>query len=147
DACPLVTARAGNVVGGGDWSPFRIVHDVVEAAAAGRAVALRYPRARFARRLSDAGACDGSGAELGSGGAQFRARSASWSGLSLPTGVDSRPGVRTSANIRAKRRCSRSMRPERGGSSAGGRCFRWMTPYGGLPTGTGHSGTGRTSAL
>jgi CDP-glucose 4,6-dehydratase len=45
DACPIVTARAGNVVGGGDWSPFRIVHDVVEAAEAGRAVVLRYPRA------------------------------------------------------------------------------------------------------
>jgi CDP-glucose 4,6-dehydratase len=45
DGCPIVTARAGNVVGGGDWSPFRIVHDIVEAAEAGRAVALRYPRA------------------------------------------------------------------------------------------------------
>jgi len=43
NACPIVTARAGNVLGGGDWSPFRIVHDVVEAAEAGRAVALRYP--------------------------------------------------------------------------------------------------------
>jgi CDP-glucose 4,6-dehydratase len=45
DACPIVTARAGNVVGGGDWSPFRVVHDIVEAAEAGREVALRYPRA------------------------------------------------------------------------------------------------------
>jgi CDP-glucose 4,6-dehydratase len=45
NVCPIVTARAGNVVGGGDWSPFRIIHDVVEAVEAGRAVALRYPRA------------------------------------------------------------------------------------------------------
>src|SRR5438093_7305580 len=44
---PVPSSRcgAGNVVGGGDWSPFRIVHDVVEAAEAGRAVALRNPRA------------------------------------------------------------------------------------------------------
>src|SRR5258708_1828077 len=45
DGCPIVTARAVNVVGGGDWSPFRAVHDIVEAAEAGRAVALRYSRA------------------------------------------------------------------------------------------------------
>jgi CDP-glucose 4,6-dehydratase len=44
-AGPIVTARAGNVIGGGDWSPCRVVHDIVEAAEAGRTVALRYPRA------------------------------------------------------------------------------------------------------
>jgi CDP-glucose 4,6-dehydratase len=44
-ACPIITARSGNVIGGGDWSPFRIVHDIVEAAKAGRVVALRYPQA------------------------------------------------------------------------------------------------------
>src|SRR5262249_44029014 len=25
---PIVTVRAGNVIGGGDWSPFRIIHDI-----------------------------------------------------------------------------------------------------------------------
>ena len=45
DGCPIVTARAGNVIGGGDWSPCRVVPDVVAAAAAGRPVELRYPRA------------------------------------------------------------------------------------------------------
>ena len=45
DGCPIVTVRAGNVIGGGDWSPFRVVPDLVEAAAAGRSVDLRYPRA------------------------------------------------------------------------------------------------------
>jgi CDP-glucose 4,6-dehydratase len=45
DGCPIVTARAGNVIGGGDWSPFRVVPDIVEAAAARRPVELRYPRA------------------------------------------------------------------------------------------------------
>jgi CDP-glucose 4,6-dehydratase len=45
NACPIATARAGNVIGGGDWSPFRVVRDIVEAAEAGRPVALRYPQA------------------------------------------------------------------------------------------------------
>jgi len=39
----LATARAGNVIGGGDWSEDRLVPDVVRALAAGQAVALRYP--------------------------------------------------------------------------------------------------------
>jgi CDP-glucose 4,6-dehydratase len=39
----LMTVRAGNVIGGGDWSEDRIVPDVVRAAAEGRAVELRYP--------------------------------------------------------------------------------------------------------
>jgi CDP-glucose 4,6-dehydratase len=44
-ACRVATARAGNVIGGGDWSPFRIVRDLVDACEAGRPVALRYPDA------------------------------------------------------------------------------------------------------
>src|SRR5262245_57959627 len=43
--CRVATARAGNVIGGGDWSPFRIVPDLVAAYDAGRPVALRYPQA------------------------------------------------------------------------------------------------------
>jgi CDP-glucose 4,6-dehydratase len=45
DTCPVATARAGNVIGGGDWSPFRVAHDLVEAFEAGTPVALRYPHA------------------------------------------------------------------------------------------------------
>jgi CDP-glucose 4,6-dehydratase len=45
DTCRVATARAGNVIGGGDWSPFRIVHDIVKAVKAGQPVALRYPQA------------------------------------------------------------------------------------------------------
>jgi CDP-glucose 4,6-dehydratase len=37
------TARAGNVIGGGDWSPFRIVTDLVAARQGGTKVELRYP--------------------------------------------------------------------------------------------------------
>ena len=37
------TARAGNVIGGGDWSPFRVVRDIVEAFETGKTVALRWP--------------------------------------------------------------------------------------------------------
>lgn len=41
----LATARAGNVVGGGDWAEDRLVPDLVRAASAGRPLALRNPRA------------------------------------------------------------------------------------------------------
>jgi CDP-glucose 4,6-dehydratase len=39
------TARAGNVVGGGDWAEDRLVPDTVRALRAGRPVELRYPSA------------------------------------------------------------------------------------------------------
>lgn len=42
---PIVTARAGNVIGGGDWSEDRIVPDVWRAAHAGKPLTLRYPHA------------------------------------------------------------------------------------------------------
>jgi CDP-glucose 4,6-dehydratase len=45
DAPRLATARAGNVIGGGDWSEDRLVPDVVRSLVAGRKVALRYPDA------------------------------------------------------------------------------------------------------
>ncbi|MCA9009086.1 MAG: CDP-glucose 4,6-dehydratase [Planctomycetaceae bacterium] len=41
----VVTARAGNVIGGGDWARDRIVTDIVHAIHAGRPLHLRYPRA------------------------------------------------------------------------------------------------------
>jgi CDP-glucose 4,6-dehydratase len=41
----LATARAGNVVGGGDWSEDRLVPDLVRSATSGRPVAIRYPQA------------------------------------------------------------------------------------------------------
>jgi CDP-glucose 4,6-dehydratase len=43
--CRVATARAGNVIGGGDWAPHRIVHDLVHACEEGEPVALRYPQA------------------------------------------------------------------------------------------------------
>ena len=42
---PLATARAGNVIGGGDWSADRLIPDCVRALAAGAPVSLRYPDA------------------------------------------------------------------------------------------------------
>jgi CDP-glucose 4,6-dehydratase len=42
---PLATARAGNVIGGGDWSADRLIPDCVRALAAGAPVNLRYPDA------------------------------------------------------------------------------------------------------
>ena len=41
----IATARAGNVIGGGDWATDRLMTDIVQAFAAGRAVRLRYPEA------------------------------------------------------------------------------------------------------
>jgi CDP-glucose 4,6-dehydratase len=41
----LASVRAGNVIGGGDWAPDRIVPDIVRALAAGRTVGVRQPSA------------------------------------------------------------------------------------------------------
>jgi CDP-glucose 4,6-dehydratase len=42
---PLASARAGNVIGGGDWSADRLVPDVLAALANGRPVEIRNPSA------------------------------------------------------------------------------------------------------
>lgn len=41
----IATARAGNVIGGGDWAPERLVPDTLRAWERGEAVTLRYPNA------------------------------------------------------------------------------------------------------
>lgn len=41
----LATARAGNVIGGGDWSADRLIPDIVRAFADSRPVSVRYPQA------------------------------------------------------------------------------------------------------
>jgi CDP-glucose 4,6-dehydratase len=41
----LATARAGNVIGGGDWAKDRLIPDILDAFAAGRAVQIRNPHA------------------------------------------------------------------------------------------------------
>jgi CDP-glucose 4,6-dehydratase len=46
DGSPLVaTARAGNVIGGGDWAADRLIPDLVRARAAGQLLEVRYPSA------------------------------------------------------------------------------------------------------
>jgi CDP-glucose 4,6-dehydratase len=45
DGPPIATARAGNVIGGGDWSQDRLIPDCVRALEAGKPVRLRYPEA------------------------------------------------------------------------------------------------------
>ncbi|MCZ7594376.1 MAG: hypothetical protein M5U16_05235 [Hyphomicrobium sp.] len=45
DAPGIATARAGNVIGGGDWSEDRIVPDAMRAFAAGVPLQIRNPRA------------------------------------------------------------------------------------------------------
>jgi CDP-glucose 4,6-dehydratase len=45
DGPPIATARAGNVIGGGDWSEDRLIPDCVRALESGHSVNLRYPDA------------------------------------------------------------------------------------------------------
>lgn len=45
DRVALATARAGNVIGGGDWAADRLLPDAFRAWEAGRALTIRYPRA------------------------------------------------------------------------------------------------------
>jgi CDP-glucose 4,6-dehydratase len=45
DGTRLASARAGNVIGGGDWGSDRLLPDVVRATLAGAPVAIRNPRA------------------------------------------------------------------------------------------------------
>ncbi len=45
DGPALATARAGNVIGGGDWSRDRLVPDILQAFAAGKMVPIRNPLA------------------------------------------------------------------------------------------------------
>lgn len=41
---PLASARAGNVIGGGDWAPDRIIPDCIRAIEAGNPIKLRSPK-------------------------------------------------------------------------------------------------------
>jgi len=41
----VATARAGNVIGGGDWAPYRLVPDIVRAISSDRDIVIRYPDA------------------------------------------------------------------------------------------------------
>jgi CDP-glucose 4,6-dehydratase len=43
--CALATARAGNVIGGGDWSPDRLIPDLVRGFLVGEPVLIRRPQA------------------------------------------------------------------------------------------------------
>lgn len=45
DGPPLASVRAGNVIGGGDWSADRLIPDCIRALRAGTPVILRYPEA------------------------------------------------------------------------------------------------------
>jgi CDP-glucose 4,6-dehydratase len=43
DRILLATARAGNVIGGGDWSPYRLIPDLILSAMKGETISLRNP--------------------------------------------------------------------------------------------------------
>lgn len=86
DGPRLATARAGNVIGGGDWAPDRLVPDIVRAASHGLPLVIRNPRSvrpwqhvleplsgyllLAARMLEPDGAAFGSGWNFGPSGGQ-----------------------------------------------------------------------------
>jgi CDP-glucose 4,6-dehydratase len=41
----VASARSGNVIGGGEWGEDRLIHDIMDAARAGRTIAIRNPTA------------------------------------------------------------------------------------------------------
>ncbi len=45
ESARIASARAGNVIGGGDWSPHRLIPDILHAFEAGKSAALRHPDA------------------------------------------------------------------------------------------------------
>ena len=45
DEAPIATVRAGNVIGGGDWSADRLIPDCIRALESNETVVLRYPNA------------------------------------------------------------------------------------------------------
>jgi CDP-glucose 4,6-dehydratase len=45
EAPSIATARAGNVIGGGDWTPGRLIPDIFEAHGSGQTLTIRNPRA------------------------------------------------------------------------------------------------------
>jgi CDP-glucose 4,6-dehydratase len=47
DRCgiPIATARAGNIIGGGDFAPDRLIPDAIRATCAGKRLLLRHPQA------------------------------------------------------------------------------------------------------
>lgn len=43
--CLIASARAGNVIGGGDWAPDRLIPDLMRGAASGKEAVIRHPEA------------------------------------------------------------------------------------------------------
>ena len=130
---PIATGRAGNVIGGGDWSPDRIVTDLVAALDAGGALELRYPKAtRPWQHVLDALAGYAhAGAEAARGRSPVRRRLEFRSGrvrdhdraalrraVRAERGSGRAAGARPLASMRPRTRTSRSM-PARRAHSLG----------------------------
>ena len=133
-SCRVATARAGNVIGGGDWSKDRLIPDLIRSFARGESTEIRSPHAirpwqhvleplsgyvRLAERLlgADGQAC----AEAWNfGPADEDCRpSPTWSIASRRAGIRTPPGTCRRVPILTRRISSRWMRPRRGRGSAG----------------------------
>lgn len=73
----VATTRAGNVVGGGDWAPYRIIPDCVRAWSQGRSAQIRHPQATrpWQHVLEPLSGYLWLGARLWQGGEAFRGES------------------------------------------------------------------------
>ena len=162
----VATARAGNVIGGGDWARDRLVPDCVRALVAGDEVVVRHPecgtpvaaRARVAVRLSVAGRAAAarraslrrrlelrSGARRRRAGRRCRARSSSRPTARARGALLSRP--RTAPARRFTKRdccCSTARRVAR--SWAGRRSGTRRRRFAGRPPGIAPGRTVRTGA-
>ena len=77
DGAAVASVRAGNVIGGGDWAPDRIIPDSVRALAAGEPIVVRNPGcdpALAARPRAAVRATSGSGALLLDDGRRYAGR-------------------------------------------------------------------------
>ena len=141
----IATARAGNVIGGGDWAEHRLVPDVMQAAVEGRTVTIRNPDSVrpwqhvlnplsgyvcLAERLADVGSRLCRGLELlarGRGGAT-RLMAGGPSTAALAGGALGR-ARRPRRTTRTRRASSSSTPPRRGSGSAGRRAGRSERPW------------------
>jgi len=149
DGPRVASARAGNVIGGGDWGVDRLLPDVMRAALAGEAVEIRNPGATrpwqhvlnplsgyllLAERLfDDPGAATG----WNFGPSEADARPVGWIverlGRCGPAGY---AGSVTTVRIRMRRATSRSIPRAPGPGSVGSRAGAWSARWSRSSSGT-----------
>ena len=147
----LASVRAGNVIGGGDWAPYRLVPDIIVDAARGPAARPAPPegdpplaaRSRAAARLSPGRReplqrrpAGGRSVEFRAGRRGLPAGRLAGEASSPSSGVARRTGRPIASRIRTRTPSSSSTAARPGRSSAGRRSCGSRTGCSGSPTGT-----------